>query len=49
MRDDGVLPLLDNNLDLLVDTAAASLCTPLHHELEAVTPFHQWSRSDPRD
>jgi hypothetical protein len=47
MRDDGILPLLDNNLDLLADAAAASLCIPLHHKLESVTPFHQWSRSDP--
>ena len=49
MRDDGLLPLFDNNLDLLVDAAAASLCIPLHHKLESVTPFHQWSRSDPYD
>jgi hypothetical protein len=47
MATDGILPLLDGNLRLLADAAAASLCAPLDHKLESVSPFHHWTRDDP--
>jgi hypothetical protein len=49
MEVDGLLPLLDHDLRLLADAAAASLCAPLNHKLESVRPFHSWTRDDPYD
>jgi hypothetical protein len=48
MRQDGFLPLLENNLNLLGDAAAASLCIPLNHVLQSVS-VHHWTGSSPED
>jgi hypothetical protein len=40
---DGLLPVLDNDVDLVLDAAAASLCMPTPYNLRAVDSFHRWS------
>jgi hypothetical protein len=44
MRDDGLLPLLEGSVGLVLDAAAASLCLPTEFNLGAVDTFHSWSR-----
>jgi hypothetical protein len=47
MTVDGFLPLLGGDLRLLADAAAASLCVSVHHKLESVSSFHNWTKSSP--
>ena len=39
IKADGILPLLEDDLGLLADAAAVSLCTPLDHKLEVNIAF----------
>ena len=47
MEHDGLLPLMNGDLRALADAAAISLCVPLGHLLESVSPFHSWSQEPP--
>jgi hypothetical protein len=47
MQSDGILPLLGNDLRLLADAAAASLCAPVDHNLDSISSFHMWTQEDP--
>jgi len=47
MQVDGILPLLDHDLKLLMDAAAGSLCAALDHKLESISTFHRWTQEDP--
>lgn len=46
MHENGLLPLLNNRLQLLSDAAAASLCASVDHNLDSISQFHKWSQSD---
>ena len=44
---DGLLSVLDDDLRLVLDAAAVSLCDPLPYNYNAVDSFHSWSTDSP--
>ncbi len=44
MAADGFLPMVDDDVDLLVDAAAISLCAPFRRSPSTLLPKWQWSR-----